>query len=204
MTGDGSVGINVSSPSRVLELGKDEATKPASFAWSVDADQRLVDKLEMANLDTCYANIKDMPLRSFKWRSDVYSDDDVRDRHVIGWTADDVASFFPKAVSVREAHGLDDCKLLDVSQIVAAMHGTIQKIQHAVEAQEKRIASLESAPRQQSVIVKKDDDVFEMRARLNEYRDVGDDHQLQLDAIKSEIIQLRKTCMNALRSRETI
>lgn len=211
MTSVGNVGIGVASPTMQLELGRDEASKPASFAWRIDADQRLMDTIDMADLEVCYSNVKNMPLRTFKWREDVYTEDDVAARHMIGWTADDVANIFPASVTVHEAHDIADCKSLDVSQIIATMHGAMQRIQRIVEQQEERLVAMETrqvAPQQMAGTG--DDqlrsDVVELGRThvrmLNEQRDMSDDHQLQLDAIKSEIIQLRKGFISAMRSRD--
>ena len=200
MTGDGNVGINVASPSHQLQLNNDTASKPASFAWNIDADQRLVDDLDMADIDVCYSNIKSMPLRVFKWRDDVYDGATVRDRRVVGWTAEDVAYVFPKAVSTHEAHGLEDCKSMDVSQILASMHGAIQKIQYALEAQEQRLGVIESVSAQPPVVAAQMTHVTGSTEQYDQLADTADDHQLQLDAIKSEIIQLRKTINASLRA----
>ena len=46
--------------------------------------------------------VKNLPLKRFKWRDEVYSDEQVVDRRKIGWIAQDVESVFPKAVNQYE------------------------------------------------------------------------------------------------------
>lgn len=194
MTTSGNVGLGVSMPSHQLEMSKDEAIKPASFAWRIDADRRLMDDLALADLETCYANVKNMPLRTFKWKTDVYGDDQVNDRQMLGWTADDVIDIFPTSVVQRNAHDIGDCKSLDVSPIIASMHGALQKIQRLVEAQTERMDSLErqiplAAPQPVPQLAPQPST---NQSDMDDLRDLTENHQLQLDSIKSEIIQLRR------------
>jgi hypothetical protein len=198
MTTSGNVGLGVSMPSHQLEMSKDEAIKPASFAWRIDADRRLMDDLALADLETCYANVKNMPLRTFKWKTDVYGDDQVNDRQMLGWTADDVIDIFPTSVVQRNAHDIGDCKTLDVSPIIASMHGALQKIQRLVEAQAERMDSLErkiplAAPQPVPQLPPQQaPQPSTNQSDVDDLRDLTENHQLQLDSIKSEIIQLRR------------
>jgi trimeric autotransporter adhesin len=98
----GNVGIGDSSPSYQLELSTNSAGKPTSSAWTVTSDERIKENIQLADLDRCYDIVKNLPLKHYKWRDDVYSTKQVKDRHSLGWIAQDVKSVFPKAVNSRE------------------------------------------------------------------------------------------------------
>jgi hypothetical protein len=86
-----------------------------------------------ADLSRCYNIVKQTPLRRFTWRDDVYDDSQVSDRSKLGWIAQEVAGVFPKAVDVRNMHGMEDCKTLNIDQLVAALYGCVQGMQKRLE-----------------------------------------------------------------------
>jgi hypothetical protein len=98
----GNVGIGDSSPSYQLELSTNSAGKPTSNTWTVTSDERIKENIQLADLDRCYDIVKNLPLKHYKWREDVYSTKQIEDRHALGWIAQDVKSVFPKAVNSRE------------------------------------------------------------------------------------------------------
>jgi hypothetical protein len=100
--GDGNVGIGTSSPTSQLQLSTDSAAKPSTNTWTIVSDERIKEDIEPANLDTCLEIVKNLPLKRFKWKDEVYPTDMVDDRHKIGWIAQDVESVFPKAVHTKE------------------------------------------------------------------------------------------------------
>ena len=151
----GNIGIGDSTPSYQLELSTDSAAKPSTNTWTVPSDERLKENIENADLDICYNVVKNLPLKRYKWRDDVYSTEKVRDRHKIGWIAQDVESVFPKAVNqydfkfnqvfeldedgkeqIVSEDVIEDCRGLNADQIYAVMFGAIQKLQTKVEALE--------------------------------------------------------------------
>ena len=93
----GNVGIGM-SPNYQLELSTNSAAKPTSSAWTISSDLRLKDNITLADLDKCLAIVKDIPLKRFTWKDDVYSVEQVSDRSKIGFIANDVQLVFPKAV----------------------------------------------------------------------------------------------------------
>jgi hypothetical protein len=96
----GSVGISAApSGAYLLELSSDSAGKPgAGGLWTVVSDERIKTDIELADLDRCYEIVKAIPLKRFGWAEGVYTDAQVRDRHSLGWVAQDVEKIFPKAV----------------------------------------------------------------------------------------------------------
>ena len=166
----GNVGIGVTSVSYQLQLSTDSAGKPSTNTWTVVSDERIKENIELADLDLCYDAVKNIPLKRFKWRDEVYSEEQVADRHKLGWIAQDVESVYPKAVNIHEFRYnqiynetiipatedepertekelvsedvIEDCRNLNADQIYAAMYGAIQKLIQNVESQQSQIDAL--------------------------------------------------------------
>jgi hypothetical protein len=98
----GSIGIGTPTPTYQLQLSTDSAGKPSTNTWTVVSDERIKEDIELANLDICYEAVKNIPLKRFKWRDEVYSAEQVGDRRKLGWIAQDVEAVFPKAVRIKE------------------------------------------------------------------------------------------------------
>jgi len=94
----GNVGIGTASPSAQLELSTDSAKKPSTNTWTIASDQRLKTNITNADNNRCYEIVKQVPLKRYTWRSEVYSQEKVKDRSKLGWIAQDVEEVFPKAV----------------------------------------------------------------------------------------------------------
>lgn len=98
----GGVVIGKTTTSYLLEVNTDSAAKPgAGGLWTVVSDARIKKDVELADLDICYDTIKNIPLKRFAWADGVYSEEQVSDRHNLGWIAQDVQKYFSKAVSVK-------------------------------------------------------------------------------------------------------
>lgn len=98
---NGNVGVETTVPNYKLELGSDSAGKPgAGGLWTVVSDARIKKDIELADLDICYETIKNIPLKRYAWADGVYSEQQVKDRHNLGWIAQDVQKYFSKAVSI--------------------------------------------------------------------------------------------------------
>jgi hypothetical protein len=131
------VGIAKSSPQFALELGEDLAFKPTSSAWATSSDERLKENIVNADLDVCYNNVKNIPLKHYTWNDDVYNSNQVGDRSQLGWIAQDVENIIPKAVERKNMHGLDDCRTLNNDQIIANLYGAVQKLIQMDESMEE-------------------------------------------------------------------
>jgi len=97
----GNVGIGTASPSAQLELSTDSAKKPSTNTWTTYSDQRLKTNITNADNDRCYEIVKQVPLKRYTWKNEVYSQDKVKDRSKLGWIAQDVEAVFPKAVGTN-------------------------------------------------------------------------------------------------------
>jgi hypothetical protein len=133
------IGIGSSSVSYLLQLGSDSAAKPSTNTWTISSDARLKTNITMANLDTCYDNVKNIPLKRYTWLDEVYTAEQVPDRSKLGWIAQDVETYLPKSVEQKEMHGYSDCRTLNSDQIIASMYGALQKLIAKVEELENRL-----------------------------------------------------------------
>ncbi|MFN9114222.1 MAG: tail fiber domain-containing protein, partial [Bacteroidota bacterium] len=112
--------------------------------WTISSDARLKENIELANLDICFDIVKNLPLKKFKWKDEVYTKEQVPDRNMIGFIADDVELFFKKAVTKRAIHGLEDCRDLDENLIFKAHYGATQQLIKLVENLSQKVEKLEA------------------------------------------------------------
>jgi hypothetical protein len=66
----------------------------------------------------------------------------VPDRSKLGWIAQDIETYFPKAVEHRNLHGIPDCRTLNSDQIISSLYGAVQKLINKVEMLESKVESL--------------------------------------------------------------
>ena len=98
----GYVGIGTTSPSYQLHVNTDSAGKPgAGGLWTVVSDERIKTDIVPADLDRCYDIVKQVGLKHFGFKPGVYSDEQINDKHSLGWIAQDVQKVFGKAVSIK-------------------------------------------------------------------------------------------------------
>eukprot|EP00798_Chlamydomonas_sp_ICE-L_P008442 gene8442-biopygen3785 len=62
-------------PAFSLQLVRDSAAKPSSSTWTVTSDRRIKENICNADLERCYEIVREVPLRRFSWRKDVYTPD---------------------------------------------------------------------------------------------------------------------------------
>ncbi len=99
---NGNVGIGTQSPNYKLELSTDSAGKPgAGGVWTVVSDERIKKDIVDADINRCYEIVKSVPLKRFAFADGVYTDEQIKDKHNLGWIAQDVQKVFSKAVSVK-------------------------------------------------------------------------------------------------------
>ena len=102
ITGAGNIVIGQHFGSYNLTLANDSAAKPSTNTWTISSDERIKEDIELADLDLCYQAVKNIPLKRFKWKDEVYTEEQVKDRRKLGWIAQDVEAVFPKAVGTYE------------------------------------------------------------------------------------------------------
>ena len=133
----GNIGIGM-TPTVQFELSGSVGQKASGSTWSNPSDSRLKKDIELADLDRCYEIVKNLPLKRYTLRDDVFSPEQANDRNKLGWVAEDVRPFFAKATPVvpfilPTGEVIKDCLTLDVDQIFAAMYGALQKCMMQIE-----------------------------------------------------------------------
>jgi hypothetical protein len=99
---NGYVGIGLQVPVYQLQVNTDSAGKPGvGGLWTVVSDERIKTDIVPADLDRCYEIVKAVPLKHFGFKPGVYTDEQIQDKHSLGWIAQDVQRVFEKAVSVK-------------------------------------------------------------------------------------------------------
>ena len=128
-----------------FEITSANAYKPGGGTWTATSDQRLKANIEYANLETCVTIVKNLPLRRFEWKEPLASK--CADKKVVGWIAQEVEQYLPKAVSTIDATqmtGLADAKFLDSDQILKTMYGALQSALQEIDVLKARVAALEA------------------------------------------------------------
>jgi hypothetical protein len=119
------------------------AFKPGGGSWTATSDRRLKHDIALANSLMCENLVRSLPLKRFTWDEIVTTGGD---KSQLGFIAQDAEQFMPKSVVTRDMFGLEDCKLLDVSQINFAMYGALQRCIRRIDDLEKTVASLTGSP----------------------------------------------------------
>jgi alpha-tubulin suppressor-like RCC1 family protein len=150
---NGRVGLGINSPNYQLELSNDSAFKLSTATWAISSDRRLKYNIQNADLDECFNNVKNLPLKKYKWRDTIYLQEQIHDRNQIGWLADDVQNIFPNSVKIINANGYEDCKTIDPDQIIASLYGCIQKLIIISENKKNKIIELRNTLNQFKSII---------------------------------------------------
>lgn len=119
---------SATNENRQLVLQVAGAYKPTSSTWTISSDERIKENIELADLDICYNNIKNLPLKKYKWKDEYIELCKVEDHNKLGWIAQDVEQFYPKSIGISEILDIKDCKTLDTDQIISGLYGAIQKL----------------------------------------------------------------------------
>lgn len=127
-TTNGNLGLGTITPNYQLELSTDNAKKPSTNTWTISSDSRLKENIIEADLNICYNILANLKLKKYKWKESINNYINIKDKHKLGWIADEVENYFPKSILIKSNNNLENCKNLDIDQIVAIMYGTTQKI----------------------------------------------------------------------------
>ncbi|MFN9110508.1 MAG: tail fiber domain-containing protein, partial [Bacteroidota bacterium] len=130
-----------------LDLSGSNAYKATGTAWLNPSDSRLKEDITDANLTICYNNVKNMKLKYFKLREDIFNDEDIsNDRHKLGFIAQEIEPFYPKAVkkSKEPQFGIEECRSLVVDQINYSLFGCVQKLLEKIETLESTVSELQN------------------------------------------------------------
>jgi alpha-tubulin suppressor-like RCC1 family protein len=120
----------VTSQAYQLDMSTDNARKLTTTTWTTGSDEALKTDIVTADLERCVEIVSNLDLKYFKW--EIPSDD----KHSLGWIAQEVEQFFPKAVQTNEAHGIPDFKNLNSDQLIKVMWGALKKLRADLKAKQ--------------------------------------------------------------------
>ena len=140
---DVSPGTTFTSNSR-LSIYSGEAFKASGSSWVTLSDRILKNNVQDANLDICYKNIKELPLRRFGYEQMFIDKANIYDKHVLGFIAQEVSTIFPKAVQPVRGYGFSTLLGLNQEQIQLSLFGTVKKLMKDKEDLESRFSTLEA------------------------------------------------------------
>jgi hypothetical protein len=72
-----------------------------SSAWNTTSDPRIKEEITLANLDMCLESVKKLPVSRYVFKDFVGKG---KDKHVVGFLADDVEKVFPKVITTFDSH----------------------------------------------------------------------------------------------------
>jgi hypothetical protein len=105
----GNFGIGVTNPTSLLHLSTDSARKPTTTTWQTSSDSRVKDEIEVANYTRCAEIVETLELKRWKWKDmDVFKK--VKDRHALGFIAQEVEALLPKSMESVEDNGFPDTR----------------------------------------------------------------------------------------------
>jgi hypothetical protein len=142
----GAVSVGGFTPGTyLLQLSADSAAKPTTNTWTIASDERIKLHISSASLEYCYSTIRELPLRYFEWDPQYFTEAVTKDRHSLGFIAQEVMPYFPKSVDIIYFNStLTDFHTLNVDQIYKAHIGATQQLIKKVDAHESTIAGLQT------------------------------------------------------------
>jgi hypothetical protein len=141
ITDSGRVGIGTTAPAYPLDVTgqvrttNDSPLKPTGGSWVGYSDERIKTNIIQADTNQCYSMIKNIPLYHYKYIDSFYSTNITNDTSRLGYLAQNVQRYFPKAVETTTGYGYNDLLTLDITQIQMAHYGATQHLISTVEHQ---------------------------------------------------------------------
>ncbi len=113
-----------------LRINGANATKASGTTWINPSDIRIKTDVTLADYDRCYEIMSNLDLKRYKYRDDIekFDTSNMNDKTRLGWIAQEVELYYPKAIVESDQYGISNLKSLDVDQIYACMYGTIKKL----------------------------------------------------------------------------
>jgi hypothetical protein len=109
------------------------------------SDPAIKEDIELADTARCAEIVEHLPLRYYKLRDDYIQTFGVRDHHRIGFLANEVAEYFPHAVTQSYLPSGEPVLTVDFQQVKMAHIGATKALLQRVEDLEERLARAESA-----------------------------------------------------------
>ncbi len=191
----GQLGIGINAPTFQLHLSTDSAAKPTTNTWTISSDRRVKNDIEDASTEICYNAVKSLKLKRFLYDLSYSEACQVKDRHVVGWIAQDVEVVFPKAVTIQPYEPITQLSNfygLDVDQIYKSMYGALYKVIEDKEVLESEVQSLKV---KHSLLEETDSTVMTRLSSLDENKEVLSS---EVQSLKVKISLLEETLSNVM------
>ena len=104
--------------------------------WNTTSDERTKTEITNADLVKCYDLCKNVQLKYYALKDEYFPE--IQDKHRLGWLAQDVETYLPKAINISQLKDLSDCKSINADQIYTAMYGAVQLLIQKVEILESK------------------------------------------------------------------
>jgi hypothetical protein len=132
----GFVGIGIYDPLYSLHVegqlyaGSGGITGNGSTAWTSTSDSRVKQNIVPASGQKCVENVRNINLYRFNYNSSLIDTDD---KHQLGFIAQEVQQYYPKAVKtnnlvLKNNMKIDNLLSVDVTQINYTLYGTVKKL----------------------------------------------------------------------------
>jgi hypothetical protein len=131
----GDVGIAIANPVHILQLGVDDAAKPATSTWTIVSDERL--KTINGNYTRGLSDILKLNTIRYNYKAD-NSFSLPSNEQFYGFTAQEVQKVFPEAVKTDENGYLN----LNIHPILVAYVNAFKDQQLIIDKQQKQIDEL--------------------------------------------------------------
>ena len=113
-----------------LYAGSGGITGNGSTAWTSTSDSRVKQNIVPASGQKCVENVRNINLYRFNYNSSLIDTDD---KHQLGFIAQEVQQYYPKAVKtnnlvLKNNMKIDNLLSVDVTQINYTLYGTVKKL----------------------------------------------------------------------------
>jgi hypothetical protein len=125
-----------------LALATGDAYKPTGATWKTLSDSRIKENIQEADYSRCYNDLKQIPLRRYRYTSTFVEQAGVMDKTVLGFVAQELVKVMPKSVTAQSLYGFDDLNTISVDQINMATFGALKKTIQDKEALESTASGL--------------------------------------------------------------
>jgi hypothetical protein len=142
ITPSGSVGIGVTDPGAYKLYIQGDVY--ASGTITSNSDLRVKQNIVAADTNLCYSTFQALNLKYFEWKPEYKSTFHLKDRHSLGFIAQEVKEIFPNSVIIDKMHGFNDYHALETDQINKVHFGTTKKLVELVETLTAKVEVLEA------------------------------------------------------------
>jgi hypothetical protein len=124
----GAIVASTNTDFALTVFGTQGVARVGGTTWTAISDQRVKDHIVSADLERCYSDIKNIPLRRFTYTSTFFQDYNLKDKNVLGFIAQEVSTVQPKAITVSPGFGISDMMWLNIDQLNMSLYGSVKKL----------------------------------------------------------------------------